>query len=506
MTGFESGYTYYMKNSGAYVVAHEIKEQAGEQAVYIKNVEFEIDKLKENINQFMGSGKDIKQLKGDVAEFWAAGSYNVNAAKAGSVNRAFVPRSNELGSPDVTTTWGEEYSLKFYGDSQESLKEQAKTFLERFKEYQRKGGQKSFEEYLETNGFSPETPSHAKVYSVQKRFVSSDQFEELKIHASEDPEFEEKYHHILELLCKKIEDSDGVSGVELTEEEARRIAALAKEGLFDPAKAGLGLDPFIRFKFIMQDACQAGLTSLIITMALKTTPELYKAFVYLAKNGEIDKEQFERTGMAAVSGAGEGFLHGALSAAIVSSCEMGLLGSIKSINPSITALIATLTLETIKDSFRVAKGDISGRELVNNFLQNIYIGSHSVALGIATQYLIRVPILGYMIGSFLGSVIAGFTYQAGYNLTLSFCVYSGFTMFGLVKQDYAFPEDALKQMGVEVFDYEKFNYKRFTPEETHIKTVNLNTFTPISATNEYGICIKPLRRGVIGVGQIGYIW
>ena len=506
MTGFESGYSYFIKNSAAQAVVHTTKEEAEKQAVHIKSVEYELDKLKENINQFKGNGKDIQQLKGDVAEFWAAGTYNINAAKADSVNRAFAIRSNKLASPDVITTWGEEYSLKINGDADESLKQQTKTFYERFREYQRKGGQKTYEEYLEGNGFSSETPYHAELYSTQKRFISADKFDKLEKLASEDPEFEEKYRYIIVKLCKKIEDSDGISSIELTEEEFRSLAVLAKEGLFDPVKAGLGLDPFIRFKFIMRDACQAGLTSMVITMALKITPELYKAFVYLSKNGEIDKEQFGKIGMAAVSGAGEGFLHGALSAAIVSCCEMGLLGSIKSINPSITALIATLALETIKDAFYVAKGDISGRELVNNFLQNIYIGSHSVALGIATQYLIRIPILGYMIGSFLGSVIAGFTYQVGYNLTLSFCVYSGFTMFGLVEQDYTLPEDVLEQMGVEVFEYEIFNYERFTPAEIHIKTFNKNTVMPLSAINENGISIKPLRRGVIGVGQIGYIW
>ena len=38
-----------------------------------------------------------------------------------------------------------------------------------------------------------------------------------------------------------------------------------------------------------------------------------------------------------------------------------------------------------------------------------------------------------MIGSFVGSIIGSFTYNVGHKAIVSFCVDSGFTMFGLVE-------------------------------------------------------------------------
>lgn len=47
---------------------------------------------------------------------------------------------------------------------------------------------------------------------------------------------------------------------------------------------------------------------------------------------------------------------------------------------------------------------------------------------------------------------------------MSFCIDTGFTMFGLVKQDYTLPEDVLEYIGIDVFQYEKFLPKQFQKE------------------------------------------
>ena len=94
-----------------------------------------------------------------------------------------------------------------------------------------------------------------------------------------------------------------------------------------------------------------------------------------------------------------------------------------------------------------------------------------------------------MIGSFVGSSIGSLTYDYGYKKAISFCVDTGFTMFGLVEQDYTLPEEIIKQIGVDVLDYETFDVDTFSPE----------TFEPESLDIIY------LRRGVIGVSKIGYL-
>ena len=72
-------------------------------------------------------------------------------------------------------------------------------------------------------------------------------------------------------------------------------------------------------------------------------------------------------------------------------------------------------------------------------------------------------------------------------------------MFGLVDQDYTLPDDVIESIGVKVFDYEKFEPKTFQPKQFEIQEFNVKSFK----VPEFGI--KVLRRGVIGVNQIGYV-
>ena len=113
--------------------------------------------------------------------------------------------------------------------------------------------------------------------------------------------------------------------------------------------------------------------------------------------------------------------------------------------------------------------------------------------------LIEVPVLCYMVGSFLGSLIGYFTYNAGYSVAISFCIDSGFTMFGLVEQDYTLPKEIIKEIGISTFDHETFEAKIFKPKTFEVKTFAVKSFEPAT------LDITFLRRGVIGVSKIGYI-
>ena len=104
-----------------------------------------------------------------------------------------------------------------------------------------------------------------------------------------------------------------------------------------------------------------------------------------------------------------------------------------------------------------------------------------------------------MIGSFFGSAIGAFAYNCGYSAVMSFCIDTGFTMFGLVKQDYTLPEDVLEYIGIDVFQYEKFLPKQFQKENFAPLNFNQRKFE----ADTIGIHI--LRRGVIGVSEIGYV-
>ena len=173
--------------------------------------------------------------------------------------------------------------------------------------------------------------------------------------------------------------------------------------------------------------------------------------------------------------------------------------ALKSVSPSIVGMATVLAMNTMKNSFKVANGTMTRSELAQELVKELIVSSTALALGTATQAFIEIPVVGFMIGSFVGSAIGSFAYTCGYNAVMSFCVDTGFTMFGIVKQDYTLPEDVLREIGVEVFQYEKFTPRQFKPKVFTPVSFNRKTFEP------HSIGIRVLRRGVIGVAQIGYI-
>ena len=62
-------------------------------------------------------------------------------------------------------------------------------------------------------------------------------------------------------------------------------------------------------------------------------------------------------------------------------------------------------------------------------------------------------------------------------------------MFGLVDQNYMLPDEVMEAIGFDVFKYEEFTFNEFQVEESEVDSLS----------------IEFLRRGVIGVHQIGYV-
>ena len=172
MEGFREGYEFFQKHAGNF---------AGHTAGvhYLDSVESEIKKLVNNLNEFEYNGARIDTLKGDVAEFWHAGTFNINAAINSSKNRVQVDRSHDFGSADITgINFDAEFGLKYYKDGTASAIQQSKSILNRFNEYKARGGNDNLEKYLEERGLSAETDLNSPVYAGQYRVIPSDQLKE----------------------------------------------------------------------------------------------------------------------------------------------------------------------------------------------------------------------------------------------------------------------------------------------------------------------------------------
>lgn len=501
MKGFAEGYQFFESVAGATAGA-----QLG--GAYVESINQEIDELVRNLNSFQGFATQSAQLKGDIAEFWHAGTFNVDAALKGSGHRAMVDRSHDFASVDISTNFGKDYGSKYYKSGVASAKAQATIYQECYKEYQSKGGTATYEEFLRDRGKGYVDPN-VPIYADQFRLISSDQLEEAKAwltrkiaeEGSKRPELVARYQNTLDMLETKIQDGNGVSSIELSKAEATKLAEIAKEGGITAEGLNLTTEELVKFEYIMSQALKAGLTAATISMVLKVAPEIYKAVEYLIKMGEVDEESFKKIGFAAVTGAGEGFVRGTIAAAITTACTSGLWGeTLKNVDPTIIGTVTAITFNTMKNAYWVATKKMSGRELASELVRDMLVSSCSLAGGAISQAFIEIPVLGYMLGSFVGSMVGSFAYSCGYNAIISFCVDSGFTFFGMVEQDYTLPEEVLKEMGIDVFEYEKFDYSKFEAERFEPARFEADRV----ALPEFGVTF--LRRGVIGVSQIGYTY
>ena len=365
--------------------------------------------------------------------------------------------------------------------------------------------------FLEKRGFTDDSVLHDPIYCGQVRVIPADQLKEacawlrqkIATESTIRPEQMERYQDTLRMLSDRLRDSQGTESIPLTEADAKALAVLAKEGDISTEKLkllGVSADEVIHFEYLAKQAFKSGLTAATISVVLNVAPEIYKAIDHLIKSGELDEKQFQRIGFAALQGGSEGFVRGSVSAAITIACKSGMLGeALKGISPSIVGMATVLAMDTMKNAFKVAAGKMTRSDLAQEMLKELMISSVALAGGTVVQSFIGIPVVGFMIGSFIGSAIGSFAYNCGYSAVMSFCIDTGFTMFGLVKQDYTLPEDVLEYIGIDVFQYEKFLPKQFQKENFAPLNFNQRKFE----ADTLGIHI--LRRGVIGVSEIGYV-
>lgn len=501
MNSFEEGYRFYTEQAGAAVAAFGADE-------YVEKVAEAIENLEKDINSFEAYQTPIAQLKGDIFEFWHSDTFNLDAVLNDSSNRTFVDRSHDLGSVDVSSNFGADFGLKAYQNGEASAKAQAVSAFQKFKEYQAHGGTNDLASFMEEKGLTHLIDQNSSIYENQYRIIPSDQMSDaiqwlrkmVTTEAARRPEQVRRHADTLAMLKDRLFDNEGNESIPLTKKQAEEIAKLAKEGGFEASDFGLASETIIRYEHIADQALKAGITAAVITAVLKTAPEVYKVIDHLIKTGKLDLEQVKTVGFTAVSGGAEGFLRGGVASALTVSCKAGILGeTMQAVPAPVIGAMTTITINAIKNAFYVAEGKKTRKQLENDLIRDMFVSACALAGGAVGQSVIAVPVIGYMLGSFIGSVTGSFAYAPLQKATIALCVDSGFTMFGLVEQDYTLPKEVIEEIGISTFDYETFEYDTFEPESFDFETFSYDSFEPET------LGITCLRRGVIGVSKIGYV-
>ena len=482
MAEFADGYSFFAKSAGANIAAFS-------GADYISGIETAIGELTSAINN---PGRPIDKasldsVKGFIAEKWHTGAYNVNAALRGVDGRAETINNNSL--VDIKTSWGSEYQSKVNADPINSVRQLSVTN----------------EAYANYSGDDPGGLAYAGQYGL----VSSDKIGEIqrllerRIARNSEirPEVAANAKQILDTLTDKISNSDGSQSRPITESEARQLAQLAKEEGFDPVDWGISTSGLVTAEYILSQAFQAGLSAAVISIVLEIAPEIVSIITNLIRSGKVNADDFKSVGFAAIEGGSLGFLRGSLAAALTIACKAGKLGpALTNANPTVIGAVVAVTMNTLQNATLMAFGKMTQREFAYQCIQDLFISTSSLAIGSLLQSLLpQLPVLGFMLGSFVGSIIGSFVYKTGYSCVMSFCVHSGCTFFGLVEQDYTLPEEVLREIGISVFDYERFTQKKIEQKRFEPARFKAKQFTAES------IDIVFLRRGVIGVNSVGYL-
>ena len=496
---------------GYYSFIHNSMSLFGSQQAntYICDINGAIDILNDDINALDGFQTGVGQLKGDVSEFWISGTFNVNAIINGSKFRTIVDRSHEFASADITSNWGEKFGLKYLRNARASANAQSISYFQRYLEYKAVSGRAglTFEDYLQEKNIDPNSVfEFDPIYNGQVRIIPSDQLQEaisyLKIKIAKEaqnrPEQVARLQETLNRLESKIKAPDGTESIELSREESEAIAQLAKEGEFDAREWGISTEELVKIEHILKQGVKAGLSAAIISFVLKTAPEIYNCLEQLIKEGEIDEDKFQQLGFAALSGSSEGFVRGFVSASLTTACESGVWGeALKTVNPNVIAGLTVIMMKMMKDSFFVIKGTMSRYEMTANLSRNIFVTSFALGLGSLTQVLLPMIPAAYLLGNFVGSFVGSFAYNAVDNVVMSFCIESGWTLFGVVEQDYRLPDEIVTELGFDLYELDKYIVEEYDFDKFPFDEFDVNKYN--------GEFVRVLRRGVIGVHQIGYI-
>lgn len=459
---------------------------------------------------------DADHLQGFIAEFWHKYTHNTNAAIRGSSSRATMPESNAFGSVDLSVN-GRDYSLKYYKDAISSAKSQKTTIRERYEQARvaaERRGEKfmSLEEYMKKRGYPEGTDPNQSIYFGQGKLIPSDQLAEAKAYlekriqkelAAGRTEVAENLKNVLDSLTDVIEDGKGNSSIQLTRQQAQMLAEAAKNGELDDVleKLGITLKDLVSPSDIMRQAFKVGASAALISFVLSVAPVIVNAISMLVANGEVDADELKKMGLAAVTGSARGFLNGTVSAALTSCCKIGLLGeAMKTADPMFVGSLVALTINMAENSFKLASGKISKGEYAQEIMRSYFVTGFSLAgAGIVQVLFAEVPVIASMLGSFIGSVVGGFVYNATEKLIISYCIESGWTFFGIVEQNYELPTEVLEDIGVAVFESESFEQNIFES-----KIFESQKFDAVYFEYEK-IGLTILKRGLIGVFNIGYV-
>ena len=477
---FDNGFNWFLKEQ-------DIVFNSDSAAKLCSEVKREIqDTLKALNSDVKGSKKRAGILQGDMAEYYFARIFNLKAKASGSLYRADVLRSTELGSVDVVIYKidavgnaiegsATSYSLKYYKSGKGAAFQQSRTFGDEYRSALSRKIKKdpsitsenyTWEDFLkerdlDNKGISKETLLYGEQIRLipKAKMTSAKKYLEDLIKKETDPVRLQNYQKVLDLLTDAINSPDGKFGdIKLTRSKSEEIARYARKGKLDLDKLGIGLEDVLTNRIIWEQSLRTGFISGCITLAIDIAPQIIDIIQQLLAKGIIDLDTLDLSG--GINDAASSFIVGSLTSAIAFNASRKTL--LSSLTPEMVSFMVIMCYTSITTTIKGYRDQLPNNVIANQLIQNTYmlswayIGASLIGPQIAKGltkglgYLIgeaigavgnfAIPLVASLLGTLIGSVLGGLSYKWLNNLGMSLCVEKGYTFFGLVKQDYTMPE------------------------------------------------------------------
>lgn len=467
------------------------------------------------------AGNNNPSLFGYTDEIWHKGTFYIDAISKRTGESGIIPNAHPFASADFAGSWGELYQLKDYRTAQASAMAQSITYNQEYNKYLAELSKQgkpliSKEQFLIDRSLDPDLDMNLPIYEAQTRLIPSDQLQDaikaLKNKILSEPREEQRfrYEDTLNKLVDRINSPGGASSVPLTREDRINLAKLAKEGKFDPKQYDITLAQKADRIYVLQSTLMSGLSAAIVNATLKAAPNIANCLIDLIKEGKIVDDDLINLGNNLSEGSKDGFIRGIVLSSIKNACNLGHLGKdIQDLSLNVAesatfngilVVVTSLIIETTRESIMLCRGEIDRKQFEYNLSKRIYVSTFSVLGGVYIQSVLpTAPIIGYLIGSFVGSTLGILLFEIKEKVFISLSIKYGITYFGIVKQDYSLPDWLLKELGFETFDYEDIQEESFDTEQFELESFNTEYFQPEHFDMHF------LRRGLIGVRTIGYI-
>lgn len=438
---------------------------------YVETVQAAIDDAIKNLDRVAAerANSTTDSTKGFLAEEWHAGTHNIDAARKGLTDHhAHTLQQQKPGDIQLETPQGSQtVESKYYQSGQNTSTEL----------------------------------SHSK-YDDMEKVGPSDQIEDAKAYAEKQamrnadirPEKSESYRTTHENVKDHI--GNDAQSTPADHDSMKGMANDYKRGDgLDTDRFGLNTESYIEWKHVLEQSTEAAANAALLTAVLKAAPHVGKIVKDLYQDGYLNVAELKAAGRAAVNGSVEGGLRGGIAAAITTSCKSGLMGeSFKNIDPTVIAAATVIAMNAVNNSFRLYRGEITNSEFAECCLRDTFIVSVGVWGATLGQGLIPIPVLGAVIGNFIGSTLATIVYEGSKEIFLGMFIESGKPFFSLVKQDYTMPRSVLERCGFNLIAVNKVDLDLMELDRIELNIIELDT-----------IDIKVLKRGLISLNTIGYL-